>query len=211
MNNKIITDSGLEMLITQTGSGNKPKIGQYISIHYTIWLSNESFSSNFYYVGEEGAEKYEKLVTPDYIDEIPKDQLVVTTYEEDVVNNEMKRPRDYRLDDKELGLVEYDLISGREIPWLLPEGLKEALLDMNEGDKRILNIPPELGYGKSGASSFRSFFRYRVPPHSWMRCEIELVKIYPEEEVKKFTKMKFRVKKRAEDMQLQDKGQNTPN
>ena len=105
MNNKIITDSGLEMLITQTGSGNKPKIGQYISIHYTIWLSNESFSSNFYYVGEEGAEKYEKLVTPDYIDEIPEDQLVVTTYGEDVVNNEMKRPRDYRLDDKELNYL----------------------------------------------------------------------------------------------------------
>ena len=209
MNNKIITDSGLEMLITQTGSGNKPKIGQTIAIHYTIWLSNESFSSNFYYVGEEGAEKYSKLVTPDYIDEIPKDQLVVTTYGEDVVNNEMKRPRDYKLLEEEL--IEFDKISGRELNWLLPKGLKEALLDMNEGDKRILNIPPELGYGKSGASSFRSFFRYRVPPYSWMRCEIELVKVYSEEEVKKFAKAKFRVKKRAEDMQVQDKGQNTPN
>ena len=209
MNNKIITDSGLEMLITQTGSGNKPKIGQTIAIHYTIWLSNESFSSNFYYVGEEGAEKYAKLVTPDYIDEIPKDQLVVTTYGEDVVNNEMKRPRDYKLLEEEL--IEFDKISGRELNWLLPKGLKEALLDMNEGDKRILNIPPELGYGKSGASSFRSFFRYRVPPYSWMRCEIELVKVYSEEEVKKFAKAKFRVKKRAEDMQVQDKGQNTPN
>ena len=209
MNNKIITDSGLEMLITQTGSGNKPKIGQTIAIHYTIWLSNESFSSNFYYVGEEGAEKYEKLVTPDYIDEIPKDQLVVTTYGEDVVNNEMKRPRDYKLLEEEL--IEFDKISGRELNWLLPKGLKEALLDMNEGDKRILNIPPELGYGKSGASSFRAFFRYRVPPYSWMRCEVELVKVYSEEEVKKFAKAKFRVKKRAEDMQVQDKGQNTPN
>ncbi len=209
MNNKIITDSGLEMLITQTGSGNKPKIGQTIAIHYTIWLSNESFSSNFYYVGEEGAEKYEKLVTPDYIDEIPKDQLVVTTYGEDVVNNEMKRPRDYKLLEEEL--IEFDKISGRELNWLLPKGLKEALLDMNEGDKRILNIPPELGYGKSGASSFRSFFRYRVPPYSWIRCEVELVKVYSEEEVKKFAKAKFRVKKRAEDMQVQDKGQNTPN
>ena len=36
---------------------SKPKIGQTVSIHYNIWLSNESFSSDYYYVGEKGQEK----------------------------------------------------------------------------------------------------------------------------------------------------------
>ena len=38
---------------------SKPKIGQTVSIHYNIWLSNESFSSDYYYVGEKVQEKLE--------------------------------------------------------------------------------------------------------------------------------------------------------
>ena len=73
--------------------------------------------------------------------------------------------------------IEIDKLSGREVKWLLPKGIKDALLDMEEGTKKILNLPPELAYGKSGASSFRAFFRYRVPPYSYMKIELELVKI----------------------------------
>ena len=186
----------------------KPKIGQTVVIHYNIWLSNESFSSDYYYVGEEGKEKFKELDTPEYIDSTPEIQMVVTTYGEDVVNQEEKRPRVYQIQEEEL--IEIDKISGREVNWLLPEGIKYALLDMEEGTKKTLNIPPELGYGKSGASSFRSFFRYRVPPYSHIKIEIELVKILNEEEIQSLKTAKTK-KKRAEDMQVQDKDQNTPN
>ena len=187
---------------------NKPKIGQTVSIHYNIWLSNESFSSDYYYVGEEGQEKLEEMTTSEYVDSTPEIQMVVTTYGEDVVNQEEKRPRVYQIQEEEL--IEIDKISGREVNWLLPKGIKDALLDMEEGTKKMLNIPPELGYGKSGASSFRSFFRYRVPPHSYMKMEIELVKILNKEEISLLKTAKTE-KKRAEDMQVQDKNQNTPN
>ena len=187
---------------------SKPKIGQTVSIHYNIWLSNESFSSDYYYVGEEGQEKLGEMTTPEYVDSTPETQIVVTSYGEDVVNQEKKRPRVYQIQEEEL--IEIDKLSGREVKWLLPKGIKDALLDMEEGTKKILNLPPELAYGKSGASSFRAFFRYRVPPHSYIKIEIELVKILNEKEISTLKTAK-KEKKRAEDMQVQDKDQNTPN
>ena len=187
---------------------SKPKIGQTVAIHYNVWLSNESFSSDYYYVGDEGQEKFKELDTPEYIDSTPESQIVVTTYGEDYVNQEKKRPRVYQIQEEEL--TEIDKISGREVKWLLPKGIKDALLNIEEGTKKTLNITPELGYGKSGASSFRSFFRYRVPPYSHIKMEIELVKILDEVEIQSLKTAKTK-KKRAEDMQVQDKNQNTPN
>ena len=70
---------------------SKPKIGQTVSIHYNIWLSNESFSSDYYYVGEEGQEKLGEMTTPEYVDSTPETQIVVTSYGEDVLNQQKKR------------------------------------------------------------------------------------------------------------------------
>ena len=44
--NVTIFKSGLKMMESQKGSEKTPKIGQTVSLHYNIWLSNESFSSN---------------------------------------------------------------------------------------------------------------------------------------------------------------------
>jgi peptidylprolyl isomerase len=47
------------------------------------------------------------------------------------------------------------------------KGWDEALRAMKKGEKRVLIIPPELGYGKSG--------RGPIPPDSWLVFEIELL------------------------------------
>ncbi len=46
-------------------------------------------------------------------------------------------------------------------------GWDQALIHMTKGEKRILIIPPELGYGKAG--------RGPIPPNSWMVFDVELV------------------------------------
>lgn len=208
--NVTIFKSGLKMMESQKGSEKTPKIGQTVSLHYNIWLSNESFSSNFYYVGEEGKEKYDDLVSPEYVNEIPEEQLTVTTYGLDIATGIMDKAKIYKITEEEL--IERDILSCKEVKWLLPQGFKEAILNLEEGSKKIFNIPSELGYGKSGASSFRSFFRYRVPPHSNIKCEIELIKIHSEEEVLEIEEsLKQRERLKAEDMQVQDINHNTPN
>ena len=170
--------------------------------------SFESKKHNLLHHVAQSQEKLGEMTTPEYVDSTPETQIVVTSYGEDVVNQEKKRPRVYQIQEEEL--IEIDKLSGREVKWLLPKGIKDALLDMEEGTKKILNLPPELAYGKSGASSFRAFFRYRVPPYSYMKIELELVKILNEDEIKSLKTAK-KEKKRAEDMQVQDKDQNTPN
>jgi peptidylprolyl isomerase len=42
----------------------------------------------------------------------------------------------------------------------------EALLDMKIGEKRVLIVPPELGYGKRGAGNV-------IPPDSTLFFEVE--------------------------------------
>lgn len=48
----------------------------------------------------------------------------------------------------------------------------EALLSMKVGGKRLLLVPPELGFGKQGSGSV-------VPPDSTLKYEIELKSIVP--------------------------------
>jgi cyclophilin family peptidyl-prolyl cis-trans isomerase len=54
-----------------------------------------------------------------------------------------------------------------KIGQLIP-GMNEALVDMKKGEKRLLVIPPELGYGKRGAGNV-------IPPDSWLVFEVELL------------------------------------
>lgn len=47
-------------------------------------------------------------------------------------------------------------------------GWDEALVDMRKGEKRVLIIPPQLGYGASGAGGV-------IPPNATLIFEVEMV------------------------------------
>lgn len=49
-------------------------------------------------------------------------------------------------------------------------GLERGIKDMRVGGKRVVTIPPELGYGKKGAGK-------SVPPNATLVFEVELVKV----------------------------------
>ena len=48
------------------------------------------------------------------------------------------------------------------------EGWNQALLDMKRGEKRLLIVPPELGYGERGYPGV-------IPPSSFLLFEVELM------------------------------------
>lgn len=50
------------------------------------------------------------------------------------------------------------------------KGWDEAFLDMKKGERRLLIIPPALGYGSRGAGQ-------AIPPDSWLVFEVALVGI----------------------------------
>lgn len=56
------------------------------------------------------------------------------------------------------------------------KGWDQGLLGMCEGEKRRLVIPPELGYGSSGAGD-------KIPPDSTLIFETELIKIERKDEL----------------------------
>lgn len=56
------------------------------------------------------------------------------------------------------------------------KGWDQGLLGMCEGEKRRLVIPPELGYGSSGAGE-------KIPPDSILIFETELIKIERKDEL----------------------------
>lgn len=69
--------------------------------------------------------------------------------------------------------VEFDSSYKRNSPAVFAigqviEGWNEALLTMKKGEKRVLIIPPELGYGKKGYPGV-------IPPNSFLIFDIELI------------------------------------
>ena len=49
------------------------------------------------------------------------------------------------------------------------QGWEQGILGMKEGERRILTIPPQLGYGARGAGA-------KIPPNATLRFEVELLK-----------------------------------
>ena len=115
LENKIITThTGLKYEDLIIGTGNYPKVGDKVIVHYTGKLQD------------------------------------VTIFDSSVERNQP---------------FEFPLGMGRVI-----KGWDEGLASMKIGGKRILTIPPELGYGERGAGG-------RIPPNATLIFEIELIDI----------------------------------
>ena len=152
---KLVKESGLRMIPMKEGEGMKPIMGQKVLAHYEIYFGEGTSSSNYDYDAGE------------YIDE-----QYDSTYEdkpfsgpvEFVIGQETPKDDVYKKGDS-------------------IKGFDEAFLGMKVGDQVKLFIPFELAYGKEGASSFHTFFGYRVPPHRDLRCILELVEIKEDAEI----------------------------
>jgi peptidyl-prolyl cis-trans isomerase A (cyclophilin A) len=149
MTTEMIKPSGLRMITLHAGAGTVPSAGQRVLAHYEIYFGEGTTTSNYDYS------------TGEYIDE-----MFESTYEDKPFN----------------GPVEF--VIGTETPkddtYAMGHSIKgfdEAFLDMKVGDKRKLFIPAALAYGDEGASSFHTFFGYRVAPNRDISCTVELVDI----------------------------------
>ena len=55
------------------------------------------------------------------------------------------------------------------------KGWEEGILKMKKGEKSMLTIPPELGYGERGAGG-------AIPPNSTLKFEVEIIDFTPPED-----------------------------
>ena len=148
------TETGLKITVLKEGEGESPKMDQTVMMHYELW-ANEGVTSSLY--------DYDKK---EYVDDV-----FYSTYDE---KNPFSGPIPIKIGTS---TPKDDVYSkGESIG-----GLDEALLSMKIGDRWELTIPPALGYGEEGASSFHTFHGYRVPPNQGTRGNIELVDILEEE------------------------------
>ena len=114
LENLVTTASGLNYRNSNVGNGVQAKVGDFVTIHYTV--------------SHNGAEKF-------------------STYP-------LKFPQTFQLGDGQL-----------------PKGVDEGVVGMNEGGKRKLIVPPELGFGDKGSPDGL------IPPNAEVHFEIELLKV----------------------------------
>jgi peptidyl-prolyl cis-trans isomerase A (cyclophilin A) len=116
MENAITTESGLQYVVKQEGTGAKPKVGDTIVAHYTGYLpTGKKFDSS--------VDRGQPFRTPIGVSKVIK-------------------------------------------------GWDEAFLAMKEGEKRLLIIPPDLGYGARGAGGV-------IPPNATLIFDVELIQVVP--------------------------------
>jgi peptidyl-prolyl cis-trans isomerase A (cyclophilin A) len=146
---EIVKENGLRVIPMRDGEGESPQVGQTVRAHYELYFGEGTSTSNYDYS------------TGKYID----DQYD-STYEEKPFN----------------GPVEF--VIGQETPkddtYTKGDsiaGFDQAFLGMKVGEQVKMFIPAHLAYGEEGASSFHTFFGYRVPPNRDLRCILELVEI----------------------------------
>lgn len=111
--NYTVTPSGLKYLDLQVGTGNNPREGQQITVHYIGKLEDGTIFENSY---------------------------------------RQQKPLTFTLGDESI-----------------LKGWNEAILTMKKGGKRIVVIPPELGYGNRRVRD--------IPPNSTLIFEIEVLEI----------------------------------
>jgi len=146
----IINESGLEWEPVKEGTGDVPKTGQMVSVHYDIWFGEGTTTSNF---------DYDKNEYIDVLHDSTRDE-----------KNPFHGPVNFKIGEHTP--LDDTYKKGQSIA-----GIDEALLDMKVGEIRNLHIPSHLAYGELGGSSFHTFHAYRTPPHSSLKMKIELVKI----------------------------------
>tara|TARA_R110000824_G_scaffold128983_3_gene290144 strand:- start:15514 stop:16017 length:504 start_codon:yes stop_codon:yes gene_type:complete len=146
---EIVKENGLRVIPLKEGAGKTPEVGQRVLAHYELRFGEGTSTSNYDY--DKGA----------YVE----DQYD-STYE-----------------DKPFG-GPVEFVVGQETPkddlYTKGDSIKgfdEAFLSMKVGGQVKLIIPHSLAYGEEGASSFHTFFGYRVPPNRDMSAILELVDI----------------------------------
>lgn len=145
-----IKESGLKIKTIKEGEGELLKLGQTVSMHYELWLSEGTMSSLYDY---EKKEYVDNIHYSTYNTDMPLSGPIEITIGNSTPKDEVYTKRDSI------------------------EGLDEALISMRVGGKAELWIPAGLAYGEEGASSFHTFHGYRSPPDQSIRCNIEVVGI----------------------------------
>jgi FKBP-type peptidyl-prolyl cis-trans isomerase len=150
MNFESKSESGLEYTVLHEGTGENPREGQAVMMHYEIWMNEGTMTSHYDYDKEEYVHN---IFDSTYDEKSPFSGPIKIVIGEETPDDEV-------------------YIKGQSI-----KGLDEALLNMKVGTKKALLIPSHLAYGEDGGSSFHTFHGYRTPPSQPIRCNIELVDI----------------------------------